>query len=770
MDGRDVGEFATRLRRLRDAAGLTQEELAERAGLTVKAIGALERGERRRPYPHTVRVLGDALGLGDADRAELAAAARPRPEPGAGADAGPPPLDSGPPLVGRRRELGDVVAAVTSGTVRLLTLTGPGGVGKTRLAVEASRRAAADFGGAVTLVELAAVRDPALVLPSIAQALGVAQSAGQDAVTAVAEHLGTRRRLLVLDNLEHLLPAAPQVAQLLDACPGVVVLATSRAPLRLRVEQDQPLAPLSVPDGADRASVAASGAGQMLVDRARAVAPAFALTDRTAPAIAAICRQLDGLPLALELAAAHARLLTADALLARLDQAVSSPRVRDLPDRQSTMRATLDWSHDLLTLDEQVTLRRLSVFAGGFTLEAAEDVVGGDVDTFAALAGLVDQSMVLALPEPDARYRLLEPVRQFAAARLAESGEVDRIADRHTDWVCRLGHEARHGLRGQDQGTYLDLLDREHANLRAALTRLIATGRLDAAARLLGDTWLAWALRGYAAEGLDWAERVRGSAGGLEPAGAAFLELATAGLRYATGDVAGTASAGVAAVAHDPGTDPPIRQDALILQGSGELFLGRPEAEATLADAVAAAAAVHDGWAKAHAELAEGQRLMTLGRFDAATETLAEAERFARALGSPFTLATVLNVRATQDLLVGDDDAALARYQEATRLSAEVGTTWTLVYGLPGLATVAARRGQMDVAAVLFAAGATTSDASSLVVAFPPDLAFAQEAVARTQEALGDKAFREAWERGRDLRTEDLPSWADRVRPRRERS
>jgi len=353
-------------------------------------------------------------------------------------------------------------------------------------------------------------------------------------------------------------------------------------------------------------------------------------------------------------------------------------------------------------------------------------------------------------------------------ARLAESGEADQVADRHTDWMCRLGHEARDGLRGRDQGTYLDLLETEHDNQRAAFTRLLGAGRFDEAARLLADTWMAWALRGYAAEGLGWAEQVR--AGELEPAGRAHLEVATAGLRYATGDLEGTASAAAAAVHHDPGTHPPIRQDALILQGSGEVFLGLPGAAATLVRAVEAAEAVQDGWAKAHAQTTEGQRLLTLGRFDEATAVLTEAERFARDLGSPFTLATVLNVRATQDMVVGDDDAALARYQEATRLSVEVGTTWTLVYGLPGLATVAARRGQTDVAAVLFAAGATTSDATSLVVSFPPDLAFAREALMKTREALGDSAFREAWERGRDLRAEDVLMWADQIRPRPERS
>ena len=765
-----MGEFAARLRGLRDAAALTQEELAERAGLTANAIGALERGERRRPYPHTVRALADALALDEAQRAGLAAAAR----PGGAAPAVPdstraPAGDAGPPLVGRRRELGDVVAALTSGRTRLLTLTGPGGVGKTRLAMEAARRAAAEFGGAVTVVELAALRDPTLVLTTVAQALGVAHSGGQDALTVVADHLGGRRRLLVLDNLEHLLPAAPDIARMVDACPGLVVLATSRAPLRIRAEQELPVAPLSLPATSDVTSVASSGAGQMLLDRARAVAPSFALTERTAPAIAAICRQLDGLPLALELAAAHARLLSADALLARLDQAVSSPRARDLPDRQSTIRATLDWSHDLLTLDEQTALRRLAVFAGGFGLDAAEVVVGDDVDVFAALAGLVDQSMVLALPDRDARYRLLEPVRQYAAARLAESGEADAAADRHTDWVCGLGHEARDALRARDQGAWLDLLDAEHANQRAALEWLLASGRLGRAARLLSDTWMGWALRGYAAEGLDWAERVRNHAlgEGLDAEGRAFLELATAGYRYATGDLAGTAAAGRTSVDHDPGTDPPIRQDALILQGSGEMVLDEPAAAETLARAVAEAYAIHDLWAMSHALLADGQRLIIVGDFDRATATLTEAERLARELGSPFTLATVVNVRGTQSLLVGDEDAALERYQETIRLSAEVGTTWTLVYGLPGLATVAAHRGQMEEAAVLFAAGATTSDASSLVVAFPPDLAFAQQALSAVRAELGEVAFQAAWERGRDLPTAELPAWADRVKPRR---
>ena len=211
MEGRDVGELANWLRRLREAAGLTQEELAERAGLTANAIGALERGERRRPYPHTVRVLADALGLDDAERAELAAVARPGRSAAASREHGLAGDQPGPPLVGRRRELWEVVTALTS-EAPVCSLTGPGGVGKTRLATEAARRAATHFGGAVTVVELAAVRDPALVLPTVAQALGVAQSGGQDVPTALVDQLGGRPRLLVLDNLEHLLPRPPRSA------------------------------------------------------------------------------------------------------------------------------------------------------------------------------------------------------------------------------------------------------------------------------------------------------------------------------------------------------------------------------------------------------------------------------------------------------------------------------------------------------------------------------------------------------------------------------
>jgi len=384
------GAFGARLRQFREAAALTQEELAARAGLTVKAVGALERGERRRPYPHTVRSLSDALRLDADERAALVAAAQRPTTVAAPASAGIPVPPT--PMVGRQAQLDEVLELVRSRRTRLVTLTGPGGVGKTRLALALAAELAPDFDGAATVAELAPVRDPALVLPTIGRSLGLTQLGQADPLEAVVRLVSDHRQLVVLDNVEHLLSAASEVASLLARCPGLVLIATSRAPLRIAAEQDYPLGPLAVPVGADVAAVAASPAAQVFLARAQAVAPRVRLDPGTASAIADICQRLDGLPLALELAAAHAHLLPPAALRDRLTSSLGLARSRELPERQRTMAATLDWSHDLLTRDEQRLLRRLSVFAGGFTLDAAAEVAGEEDDVLPALAGLVEQS------------------------------------------------------------------------------------------------------------------------------------------------------------------------------------------------------------------------------------------------------------------------------------------------------------------------------------------------------------------------------------------
>ncbi|WP_448616249.1 ATP-binding protein [Modestobacter sp. URMC 112] len=752
------GEFAARLRSLRERAVLTQEELADRAGLTAKAVGALERGERRRPQPHTLRALGDALGLGDADRASLAAAARP-----AGGDlpppaAGPPPVRSLPtPLLGRDRERAEVAELVTSGATRLLTLTGPGGVGKTSLALDVAAAVAGGFPDGVTVVELAPVREARLVLPTVARALG----ARQPDLEALAAFLGRRRRLVVLDNLEHLLDAAPEVAELLARCPGLVVLATSRAALRVRAERELPLDPLPVPTGPEPGAVAASPAAQVFLDRARATGRAVPLTDGTAAEVAAICRRLDGLPLALELAAAHARFLSPAELLARLDEAMGRPRSRDLPERQRSLRATLDWSHDLLTLAEQVLLRRLAVFAGGFTLEAAERV-GGD-DVLPALAGLVEQSLVV--PAGD-RYRMLEPVRQYAAARLEEAGEAAAVADRAADFFADLAVAARSGLRGPDQAAWLERLEREHANLSASLGRLVACGRPGTAAQLGADTWMYWTVRGHTAEGLSWMELVEQADGpGLTRAEQAALDLTLAGLRYATGDVAGALSVADAAAdgARSIGAGD-LLAEAQVLSGTAAVFLGDlAEAAGRVDEAVRTSHAIANPMAQAHAVTALAQLQLGRGDLAASGATLAEAERIARQAGGPFALAVVLNTQASLAQLTGDGEAALRRLVEAAALAAEVGTSWTMVYTLPGLAVLAAQRGQWELAAELFAAGSATAEAASVAVAFPPDLDNARRWLPAVRAELDEETFGRAWDRGRGLRLPDVPRLAARI-------
>ncbi|MGY1821737.1 ATP-binding protein [Geodermatophilus sp. SYSU D00079] len=758
------GPFAELLRRFRDRAALSQEELAARAGLTAKAVGALERGERRRPYPHTVRALADALHLDGGDRAALAAASHPAGQHEAAAPA--PPGVPLPPtaLVGRDAERAEVLALLRSGATRLITLTGPGGVGKTSLALDVARALAADFPDGVAVVELAPVREARLVLPTVARALGARQLT-PPLGDSLAAFLGARRQLVVLDNVEHVLAAAADVADLLARCPGLVVLATSRAPLRVRAEHDRPLGPLPVPAAADVASVAASPAARVFLDRARAAGRAVPLTGTTAADVAAICRRLDGLPLALELAAAHARLLAPAALLARLDQAVGSPRSRDLPERQRTVRATLDWSHDLLTLDEQVLFRRLAVFSGGFSLAAAEEVAGDGGDVVPTLGGLVEQSLVAL---QDDRYRMLEPVRQYAAARLQEAGEADAVADRAADSLCALASDAGAGLRGAGQAAELDRLQREHGNIGAAFGRLVDSGRWGPAARLGADTWLYWALRGDVVEGLGWLERVREGAGAeaLPAAERAALQLGLAGLRYAAGDIEGMrAPAAEAVTAARAAAVDDLLAEALVLSGSSAVFLdelGRAAGE--LAEAALLARTADLPWALAHATLAEAQRLALAGDLPAATAGLADAERAARGIGSPFTLATVLNMRATLALGTGDDDLALACLTEAADLAAAVGTTWTLAYTLPGLAVLAAQRGSPEVAAELFAAGSATAEAASVAVSFPPDLERAGHWLAAVRAQLGEEAFRRAWERGRGVRPADVPGLAGRLR------
>ena len=351
--------FGERLRRLREAAGLTREELASKANLTAKAISVLERGERKCPYPHTVRAFADALGLADSERTSLFASVPRR----GGAPAhsttalAPSTLPTPPtPLVGREREVNAVSDVLRRREARLLTLTGSGGVGKTRLALEVVQSVADDFPDGATFVGLAPLGDADLVVSAISQVLGLRETGGRAPRDTLHAYLSSRKLLLVLDNFEHLMGAAPEVAGLLGSCPDLTLLVTSRAPLRVRGEREWQVPPLAVPypsHAPDVETVNGAPVARLFLDRAREASSAVLLTRNNAASVAAICWRLDGLPLALELAAAQARFLGPTELLSRLDQILQSGGARDLPERQRTMHVTLEWSHNLLSEEEQ---------------------------------------------------------------------------------------------------------------------------------------------------------------------------------------------------------------------------------------------------------------------------------------------------------------------------------------------------------------------------------------------------------------------------------
>ncbi len=399
------------------------------------------------------------------------------------------------PLLGRDRELTELQARLADD--RLITLTGPGGTGKTRLALELARRSASDFPEGVHWVALAAVSDAEHVAGAVAERLRVAPAAQRSTVEGVCDVLAGRRMLVVLDNMERLTEAGPLVGELVASSPASRFLVTSRSPLHLSMEQVYPVGPLAVPDhGATTADIPECASVRLFVEGARRVRPGFEPDDDDLTAIAALCRELDGLPLGVEIAAARSALLPPRVIAARLRDRLDLPgdALRDMPERQRTLAATVAWSHDLLDERERALFARLSVFVGGAGLEEAEAVLGGadgDPDVLEGVGGLVDQSLVEARPSADGlRVRMLETIRRFAAARLAETpAERQRLRDRHAATYLALAEAAADVLPGRGQGPLLDRLARDHANLRAATDWAIESGDARTAMRLGAAMW-----------------------------------------------------------------------------------------------------------------------------------------------------------------------------------------------------------------------------------------------------------------------------------------
>ena len=502
--------FGSLLRRHRAAIGLTQEELAERAGLSARAISDLERGIKRAPRKDTVTLLAKALGLTPRQCDAFAAAARPG-APGVGAAAAPDaPGDLPAPLsaiVGRERELRGALARLERADVRLLTLTGPGGVGKSRLALEVAREASSRFDDGVFLVGLAPLRDPAGVIAVIATVLGLRETAGTPLDEQLRAHLRPLRALLLLDNFEHLLGAAPQLAALLASAPHCTALITSREALRIHGEHELPVVPLAV-----------DAAAELFLDRVRASGASLGPAEDARELAEAICCRVDCLPLAIELAAVRARVLPLRLLRDRLSQRLDllSSGLRDLPDRQRTMRDAIAWSYHLLNDREQRLFRRLSVFAGGWTLEAAEAICGDDAqayptdgdgareDVLGALASLVEKSLVVAEAESDTspRFVMLETIREYAGDCLVEVGEEERLRRRHAEHYARLA-DGLMGLATNQDAQDRDL-ERELPNACTAMEWARDHGEMALGLRLVAGFARLWFIRGALTEAEGW--------------------------------------------------------------------------------------------------------------------------------------------------------------------------------------------------------------------------------------------------------------------------
>jgi predicted ATPase/class 3 adenylate cyclase/Tfp pilus assembly protein PilF len=425
------------------------------------------------------------------------------------------------PLVGREREVEEVCGWLHSKDVRLLTLTGPGGTGKTRLALQVGADLLEGFADGVFFVSLAAVSDPELVPSTIAKPLGVKERAEQSLEESLEAYLQQKHMLLILDNFEQVLEGATVVGDLLGGCPNLKVLATSRIPLRLYGEQEYPVPSLELPDPMHLPPLerlTQYEAVRLFVERARAVNPGFEVTNESAPAVAEICARLDGLPLAIELAAARTKLLPPQALLSRLSNRLKLLKggARNLPARQQTLRATIGWSYNLLNVEEKTLFWKLSVFSGGSTLEAIEEICDpeGDLYVLEGVDSLVEKSLLRQEEGADGepRFVMLETVHEYAREKLKESGQAEEVKRKHAEYFLALAQEANAELRGPEAAKELERLEVEHDNMRAALGRTLRRGETDLALGFGGVLWWFWSVRGHYGEGRRWLERALAAA------------------------------------------------------------------------------------------------------------------------------------------------------------------------------------------------------------------------------------------------------------------
>jgi predicted ATPase/DNA-binding SARP family transcriptional activator len=648
------------------------------------------------------------------------------------------------PLLGRERELAAIAEVVRNEDTRLVTLTGTGGIGKTRLALELVRRLSPEFQHGSAVATIANLRDPALVAGAILEALEVPE-VGPNPEEELIRALADSEVLLLVDNFEQVITAAPSIARLLEAAPRLKVIVTSRAPLRVAAEREVPVPPLADDEAAE-----------LFIARAQAADPDFALTEQNAGAVAELCARLDGLPLAIELAAARTKLLPPAALLSRLGNRLEllTGGRRDAPRHQQTLRMTLDWSYDLLDPDAQRLFAQLGVFAGGWTLPSAEAVCSGHSSVLEGLAALVDESLVRQRQTSDGepRFSVLEIVREYALERLAELGAADDTRRRHLDHFVAFAEEAEPKLADRDQISWFARLEDEHNNLRAALAFALETGDSVSALRLVVGIRRFWQIHGYLAEGRQALESALAAAS-EEPSELRANALNMAGILAGEQGEFDAARARFEAALADARASVSTRviSSALVNLGNLAFFGGELEVARDLyKESIEHFVSLGDTRGQALAKENVGLMALTAGDVPEAVTWLTEALELAREVGDDREIGAASRSLAAAMIELGEGAQATTLLAESLALARELGEPHGIAVCLDTFAGLAATGGEVERAATLF--GASDAARASIGAKRQPDSQILYDRwLARTLAHLDTNAYSTYYERGRAL-------------------